>query len=135
LIYQTRGISPEDAQSMADRLLANKDSALDTLAREELGIDPDQLGGSAWEAAITSFFLFTLGAIFPLFPFFFLTGMTAVYVSIAVSAVGLFLLGAVITLFTGRSVLFSGMRMVFFGLTAAAITFGIGRLIGVSIGG
>jgi len=135
LIYQTRGISPEDAQAMADRLLANKDSALDTLAREELGIDPEELGGSAWEAAITSFFLFTLGAIFPLFPFFFLTGMPAVYVSIAVSAVGLFLLGAVITLFTGRSILFSGMRMVLFGLTAAAVTFGIGRLIGVSIGG
>jgi predicted membrane protein (TIGR00267 family) len=100
-----------------------------------LGINPDELGGSAWEAAITSFFLFTLGAIFPLSPFFFLTGMTAVFVSIAVSAVGLFLLGAVITLFTGRSVWFSGMRMVLFGLLAAAVTFGIGRLIGVSIGG
>ncbi|NMC86726.1 MAG: rubrerythrin family protein, partial [Anaerolineaceae bacterium] len=68
-------------------------------------------------------------------PFFFLTGMTAVFVSIAVSAVGLFLLGAVITLFTGRSIWFSGMRMVLFGLLAAAVTFGIGRLIGVSIGG
>jgi vacuolar iron transporter family protein len=135
LIYQTRGISQEAAQNMANQLLANKDTALDTLAREELGINPDELGGSAWEAAITSFFLFTLGAIFPLFPFFFLTGMTAVFVSIAVSAVGLFLLGAVITLFTGRSVWFSGMRMVLFGLLAAAVTFGIGRLIGVSLGG
>jgi VIT1/CCC1 family predicted Fe2+/Mn2+ transporter len=135
LIYQTRGISQEAAQNMANQLLANKDTALDTLAREELGINPDELGGSAWEAAITSFFLFTLGAIFPLSPFFFLTGMTAVFVSIAVSAVGLFLLGAVITLFTGRSVWFSGMRMVLFGLLAAAVTFGIGRLIGVSIGG
>jgi len=135
LIYQTRGISTEAAEAMAKQLLANKDSALDTLAREELGIDPDELGGSAWSAAITSFFLFTLGAIFPLFPFFFLTGMTAVYVSIAVSALGLFILGAVITLFTGRPVWFSGMRMVIFGLAAAAVTFGIGRLIGVSIGG
>jgi len=135
LIYQTRGISEEAAQNMANQLLSNKESALDTLSREELGINPDELGGSAWGAAVTSFFLFTLGAIFPLFPFFFLTGMTAVYVSIAVSTVGLFLLGAVITLFTGRSVLFSGMRMVLFGLIAAAVTFGIGRLIGVSIGG
>ena len=134
LIYQTRGVSEEAANNMANQLLANKDFALDTLAREELGIDPDELGGSAWEAAITSFLLFTLGAIFPLFPFFFLTGMTAVFVSIAVSAFGLFLLGAAITLFTGRTVLFSGMRMVLFGLTAAAVTFGIGRLIGVSIG-
>lgn len=135
LIYQTRGISPEAAQNMANQLLANKDTALDILAREELGIDPNELGGSAWEAALTSFFLFTLGAIIPLFPFFFLTGMSAVYLSIGVSALGLFALGAVITLFTGRSVWFSGMRMVIFGLIAAAITFGIGRLIGVSIGG
>jgi VIT1/CCC1 family predicted Fe2+/Mn2+ transporter len=135
LIYQTRGISQEAAQNMANQLLSNKESALDTLSREELGIDPDQLGGSAWEAAITSFFLFTLGAIFPLSPFFFMTGMPAVFVSIAVSIVGLFLLGAVITLFTGRTVLFSGMRMVLFGMIAAAVTFGIGRLIGVSIGG
>ena len=135
LIYQTRGISPEAAQSMANQMLANKDNALDTLSREELGINPDDLGGSAWEAALTSFFLFTLGAIIPLSPFFFLTGMSAVYLSIAVSAIGLFLLGAVITLFTGRGVLFSGARMVIFGLVAAAVTFGIGRLIGVSIGG
>jgi VIT1/CCC1 family predicted Fe2+/Mn2+ transporter len=135
LIYQTRGVSAEAAQSMANQLLSNKDFALDTLSREELGIDPDELGGSAWVAAITSFLLFTLGAIFPLFPFFFLTGMTAVYVSIAVSALGLFLLGAAITLFTGRTVLFSGFRMVLFGLIAAAVTFGIGRLIGVGIGG
>jgi len=135
LIYQTRGISPEAAQNMANQLLANKDTALDTLAREELGIDPDELGGSAWEAAITSFFLFILGAIIPLFPFFFLTGMPAVYLSIGVSALGLFALGAVITLFTGRSIWFSGFRMVIFGLIAAAVTFGIGKIIGVSIGG
>lgn len=135
LIYQTRGVSEADAKNMANTLLSNKDYALDTLAREELGVDPEELGGSAWEAAITSFFLFSIGAIFPLFPFFFLTGLTAVFVSIAVSAVGLFLLGAAITLFTGRSVLFSGMRMVLFGLVAAAITFGIGSLIGGNIGG
>jgi VIT1/CCC1 family predicted Fe2+/Mn2+ transporter len=135
LIYQSRGIAEKEAQRMADQLLANKDAALDTLAREELGIDPQELGGSAWVAAITSFLLFTLGAIIPLFPFFFLTGMTAVFVSIAVSAVGLFVLGAVITLFTGRSVWFSGMRMVLFGLLAAAVTFGIGRLIGTSVSG
>ena len=136
LIYQTRGISPEAAENMAGQMLANKDFALDTLAREELGIDPEELGGSAWVAALTSFVLFTLGAIIPLFPFFFAhQGMTAVYISIGVSALGLFLLGAVITLFTGRSIWFSGMRMVLFGLTAAGITFGIGHLIGVNIGG
>lgn len=133
LIYESRGISADTAKTMANQMLSNKDSALDTLAREELGVDPKELGGSAWEAALTSFVLFTLGAIIPLSPFFFTAGMTAVYISIGVSAIGLFLLGAVITLFTGRSILFSGFRMVIFGLAAAAVTFGIGRLIGVSI--
>jgi len=105
------------------------------LSREELGIDPDELGGSAWEAAITSFFLFAVGAIVPVIPFIFLSGTTAVIVSIIISAFGLFAIGAAITLMTGRSVLYSGMRMVLFGLIAAALTYGIGRLIGVSISG
>ena len=137
LIYESRGIAPETAKTMANQMLANKDTALDTLAREELGVDPEELGGSAWEAALTSFVLFTIGAIIPLFPFFFTFAnpMLAVYLSIGVSALGLFVLGAVITLFTGRSILFSGMRMVIFGLTAAAVTYGIGSIIGVSIGG
>ena len=108
-------------------------TALDTLAREELGINPDDLGGSAWEAAITSFVLFALGAIIPVAPFIFTSGMPAVYISIVLSALGLFGLGAAITLFTGRSVLYSGFRMVLFGLIAAAVTFGIGRLIGVTV--
>lgn len=133
LIYESRGMLPEMAKKMADQMLSNPDTALDTLAREELGVNPDELGGSAWEAALTSFVLFIIGAIIPLSPFFFTTGMTAVFISIAVSAVGLFLLGAVITLFTGRTILFSGFRMVVFGLVAAAITFGIGSLIGTTI--
>jgi vacuolar iron transporter family protein len=134
LIYQSKGLPKERAQELA-RHIINGDSALDTLSREELGIDPDELGGSAWEAAITSFFLFAVGAIVPVIPFIFLNGMTAVIVSIIISAFGLFAIGAAITLMTGRSVLYSGMRMVLFGLTAAALTYGIGRLIGVSIGG
>jgi len=135
LIYQARGLKPEQAKSLADAILTNKESAVETLAREELGLDPKELGGSAWEAAFTSFVLFAIGAIIPVIAFMFLSGMTAVIVSIAFSVVGLFALGAVITLFTGRTVLYSGMRMVIFGLLAAAVTFGIGRLIGVSIGG
>ena len=135
LIYQARGLQPEQAKTLADAILANKESAVQTLAREELGVDPDELGGSAWEAALTSFFLFAVGAVIPVVAFTFLTGMMAVIVSIAFSIVGLFILGAVITLFTGRGVLYSGMRMVIFGLLAAAVTFGIGRLIGASIGG
>ncbi|MBW6473892.1 MAG: VIT1/CCC1 transporter family protein, partial [Anaerolineaceae bacterium] len=91
--------------------------------------------GSAWEAAITSFFLFAIGAIIPVIAFTFLSGMPAVIGSLLISAVGLFIIGAGITLFTGRNLLISGTRQVLFGLLAAVITFGIGRLIGVNIGG
>ncbi len=120
---------------MADRIMADPSSAVETLAREELSVDPKELGGSAWEAAITSFALFAMGAIIPVFPYIFLSGMTAVLYSILFSAIGLFIIGAGITLFTGRGVLFSGLRQVLFGLIAAAITYGLGKLIGVSIGG
>jgi len=135
LIYEARGLGKEQAKLLADQIMLDKNSAIETLAREELGIDPKELGGSAWQAALTSFILFTVGAIVPVVSFTFLLGINAVVVSILLSTVGLFILGAVITLFTGRPVLYSGIRMVVFGLLAAAVTFGIGRLIGVSIGG
>lgn len=135
LIYEARGIPPEQASQMALKILQNKDSALDTLAREELGIDPEELGGSAWEAAITSFVLFAIGAIIPVIPYTFLGGTAALLSSILFSVTGLFLLGTAITLFTGRSIWYSGARMVVFGMLAAAITFGIGRVIGISITG
>ena len=134
LIYQSKGVPKEQAWELSGHIIAGGESALNTLAREELGIDPDELGGSAWEAAFTSFFLFAAGAIVPVIPFIFLEVATAVIVSIVLSAVGLFAIGAAITLMTGRSVAYSGMRMVLFGMTAAALTYGIGRLIGVSIG-
>jgi VIT1/CCC1 family predicted Fe2+/Mn2+ transporter len=134
LIYQSRGLEKSHAEAMAKQIISNHEYAVDTLARDELGINPEELGGSAWEAAVTSFFLFVLGAIVPLFPYFFLTGTTAVIVSILSSIVGLFILGAVITLFTGRKVLLSGLRMVAFGMAAALVTYTIGKLIGTSIG-
>lgn len=135
LIYQAKGLPAEQARQLADRIVADPTSALDTLAREELGIDPRELGGSAIEAAVTSFILFAIGAIIPVVPFLFLSGGTAILTSIALSGAGLFLIGGAITLFTGRSVLFSGARQLAFGLGAAALTYGIGRLIGVNIGG
>jgi VIT1/CCC1 family predicted Fe2+/Mn2+ transporter len=133
LIYEARGIPAQSARNLASQIMTNKETALDTLAREELGIDPAELGGSAWTAAITSFVLFALVAIIPVAPFIFTGGMPAVFISIGLSALGLFGLGAAITLFTGKPVWKSGLRMVVFGLLAAAVTFGIGRLIGVSI--
>lgn len=135
LIYEARGLPREQAITLAQGIISNKDSAVETLAREELGVDPGELGGSAWEAAMTSFLLFALGALVPLSGFIFFTGTTAVVASIALSIIGLFVLGAIVTLFTGKPVWFSGLRMVIFGLIAAAVTFAIGRLIGVSLGG
>ena len=135
LIYQAKGLPEARARELAEHMVADKDSILDTLAREELGIDPEELGGSAYEAAIMSFFLFAFGSLFPLLPFVFLSGSPAIYVSLAVSALGLFLFGAAITLMTGRNPLYSGFRQVLVGLAAAGLTFGVGRLIGVSITG
>jgi VIT1/CCC1 family predicted Fe2+/Mn2+ transporter len=134
LIYQSKGLPEDRAKELASHMMADKDSILDTLAREELGIDPEELGGSAYEAAFTSFFLFAFGALFPMFPYFFWSGTLAIVLSLLVSAIGLFIIGAAITLMTGRSVLFSGSRQVLVGIAAAALTFGIGKLIGVSVG-
>ena len=135
LIYMTKGIPEAQAKQMAADIMKNQSHAHDMLIKEELGINPEDLKGSAMEAALTSFFLFALGAIVPVFPFFFWGGMQAVIISTVMSACGLFLIGSAITLFTGKSIWYSGFRQVIFGLAAAAITFGIGKLIGVSVMG
>jgi VIT1/CCC1 family predicted Fe2+/Mn2+ transporter len=135
LIYQAKGLPQNQADAFAAKIIADQNNALDTLAREELGINPEELGGSALEAAATSFILFALGAIVPLFPFLILTGIPAIVASLVVSTLGLFVIGAGITLMTGRSVWFSGIRMVLIGLGAALVTFTIGKLIGVAIAG
>jgi vacuolar iron transporter family protein len=135
LIYMAKGIPQGQAETMAAEIMLNKTHAHEVLVKEELGINPEELKGSAMEAAIYSFILFAIGAVIPVFPFFFTTGTTAITISVVSSAVGLFLIGSAITLFTGKSIWFSGFRQVVFGLMAAAITFGIGKLIGVSLAG
>jgi VIT1/CCC1 family predicted Fe2+/Mn2+ transporter len=130
-----KGVSEEQARQMASRIVSDERTALDTLAREELGIDPEELGGSAWMAASTSFVLFAIGAIVPVLPFALLSGIGAVCLSVVLSALMLFGIGALITLMTGRSVLFSGMRQVVVGLAAAALTYGVGLLIGTAMVG
>lgn len=136
LIYQAKGLPEATARTMASQLIANKDSALDTLAREELGIDPNELGGSPWEAAATSFGLFTAGAIFPILPFLIgLTGTTAIIASLCVSGLALMLIGGASALFTGGSMVRLALRSLVFGYGAAAITFAIGKLVGVAVGG
>ncbi len=140
LIYQAKGIDQETAQKLAASLMARNgtdgksEAALDTLAREELGIDPGELGGSAWQAAITSFVLFAAGAIIPVLPFAFASGWGAVLVSLLLGMLGLFVVGAGITLTTGASLLISGGRQVALGVLASAITFGLGWLVGGRLG-
>ncbi len=135
LIYQAKGLGETEARALATRLMSNKDTALDTLVREELGIDPKNLGGSPWAAAIWSFFLFAMGAVVPVLPFIVLTGAAAAYLSIGASAFALALIGVATSLFTGRTALFSATRQVAIGAISAGVTYGIGTLAGVVVGG
>lgn len=133
LIYQSKGLDEKTARELATNLMQQSNAALDTLAREELGIDPKDLGGSAWGAAITSFFLFAIGAIIPVFPFIFTNGFTAVIISLILSVFGLFGIGAGVSLTAGSPLWKSGGRQILLGLLAAGITFGLGKLIGSAV--
>ena len=133
LIFQAKGLPKQEAQRVAADLMRDKKSALDTLAREELGIDPAELGGSPWTAAATSFALFSCGAIFPIVPFLWMQERSAIAASIGASAFALGAIGALTSLFNGRSPAFSAARQVIFGCLAAAITYSAGRMLGVSL--
>lgn len=133
LIYMAKGIPEEQASQMATDIMKNKTQAHEVLVREELGINAEELKGSAVEAAVYSFILFAIGAVIPVLPFMFTKGTNGIIISVVLSTVGLFVIGAAITLFTAKNVWYSGIRQVVFGLAAAAITFGIGKLIGISL--
>ena len=135
LIYQARGLDEATARDLATKLMSNPETALEALARDELGIDPEELGGSAWEAAFTSFALFTVGAVIPVVPYLFFGGGVAVIISAVVSSIGLFGVGAAITLYTGKPVLHSGIRQVAFGVVAAGVTYGVGHFLGSKLVG
>ncbi|VAW07298.1 Uncharacterized membrane protein [hydrothermal vent metagenome] len=133
LIYQAKGVPAEQAAALAAAVMADPVKALDTLSREELGIDPDDLGGSPWEAAMSSFFLFALGAILPVLPYFFTSGATVIAASLLLSGIGLLALGAAISLITGKSTIRSAVRQAAFGIAAAGVTYAIGSLLGVAV--
>jgi VIT1/CCC1 family predicted Fe2+/Mn2+ transporter len=133
LIYEAKGIPKDEAKQLSMRLLDDHGAALDVLAREELGIDPDELGGSARVAAVTSFLLFAFGAAFPVVPFLITSGTVALVASVVVSGLALFGIGAAITLFTGRAVWLSGGRQTILGLAAAGVTYGVGTLLGAAV--
>lgn len=133
LIYRAKGLADDEARAMAKRILANHSAALDTLTREELGMSAGE-AGNAWVAAITSFLTFSAGAIIPVLPWLLVGGSAGLAVSAVLSALGLFATGAITTLFTGRRVLFSGSRMVLFGLAGAVVSYGAGLLLGAGTG-
>ncbi|WP_436642262.1 VIT1/CCC1 transporter family protein [Microbaculum sp. FT89] len=133
LIYNARGIPMDEARTLGRRLVADPDVALDTLAREELGLNPDDLG-SPWGAALWSFLAFAAGAILPLLPFFAGFGTEAIPMAAGLAAVALFGVGAALSLFSGRGALAGGLRMVTIGALAGAATYAIGTLFGVAAG-
>jgi vacuolar iron transporter family protein len=133
LIYQSKGLAAGEARRVAAQMMRDKDKALDTLTREELGLDPAELGGNPWTAAVVSFALFSVGAIFPAFPFVWARGTLALGLCIGLSSIGLAAIGVFTSLFNGRSALFSAFRQIVIGMVAAGFTFGIGRLLGVSL--
>src|SRR6266496_2509944 len=132
LIYRAKGIGREDAEALAKRIMRDHDTALDTMAREELGLNPEELG-SPTRVAASSFASFAIGAVLPVLAWMFSAGTAAFATSIILSALALFLVGAGISLLTGRSAIRSGIRQLLVGGAAAVATFGIGRLIGVSV--
>lgn len=133
LIYQAKGVPADQARRLADALIADPAQALDTLAREELGLNPEELG-SPWGAASASFGAFAVGAGIPLLPYLLLAPVVAMAATIAVTAISLFGVGAVLSLFTGRRAWHGGLRMLAIGAAAGAATWAIGRALGVALG-
>jgi VIT1/CCC1 family predicted Fe2+/Mn2+ transporter len=132
LIYRAKGIPKAEADRLADTIIADPQVALDTLAREELGLDPSELG-SPWAAAAGSFLAFAVGAFVPVLPYLFARGALTIVPAIILGAVALFAVGASLSLFTGRNPLYSGVRMLALATVAASATYGIGRLVGASV--
>jgi vacuolar iron transporter family protein len=132
-IYETKGIPEELARATAEAVHANPDLRLDTHAREELGLDPADLG-SPWGAAISSFITFSIGALIPLMPFLFLDGTMAIVVASVLSLATLFAIGGAMTMLTGKHFYVQGLKMMAIGGSAALVTWLVGNLLGVNLG-
>jgi VIT1/CCC1 family predicted Fe2+/Mn2+ transporter len=134
LIYRAKGLAAPEADALAARIISDRGVALETLAREELGLNPDELG-SPYRVAFSSFTAFAAGAIIPVIPFLFGSSWLNFGLSLLLSGIALFAIGAGVSLFTGRGAIFSGLRQLAIGGVAAAVTYTIGRLIGVGTTG
>jgi VIT1/CCC1 family predicted Fe2+/Mn2+ transporter len=135
LIYRAKGLEEPQARTLAERIMADKKTALDTMAREELGVNPEDLGGSPVAAATASFAVFVVGALVPLLPFLFVDGTQALFASVAASALMLYATGTAAAFFTGQPAAYAGFRQIAFGLAAAGLTYAVGRLLGVAVTG
>jgi VIT1/CCC1 family predicted Fe2+/Mn2+ transporter len=127
LLYQSRGVSPDLATRVAHELHKNDEVAWRIHAREELGLDPDDLP-SPWTAAGSSFLAFAAGALIPLIPFLF--GLDSVTVAVVLTGLALFATGAVVARLTARPAWYGGARQFLLGGAAAAVTFGVGHVFG-----
>jgi VIT1/CCC1 family predicted Fe2+/Mn2+ transporter len=134
LVYRRKGFGEDEAKAIAKRLMADPEAALDTLVREELGLDPQQLG-SPWGAAIGSFLAFSGGAVLPVLPYLLLGAATAFWAALGLSLAALFLVGVAVSLLTGRNAVLSGLRQSLIGGAAAAVTYAVGAVVGVNVGG
>lgn len=132
LIYNARGVPIEEARVMTRKLLDDPEVALDTLAREELGLNPDELG-SPMRASLSSFVAFAIGAVVPLLPFLLSSGPRRMTIAAAAAGIALFAVGGVLSLFSGRNAWVGGVRMLAIGAAAGLATFGIGRWLGVAL--
>jgi VIT1/CCC1 family predicted Fe2+/Mn2+ transporter/demethoxyubiquinone hydroxylase (CLK1/Coq7/Cat5 family) len=133
LIYRAKGLSQQEAEALSARIISDRGVALETLAREELGLNPDELG-APYRVSVSSFIAFAAGAVIPVIPFLFGSEWLNFGLSLALSGIALFAVGAGVSLFTGRGMLFSGGRQLAIGAIAAAVTFTIGKMIGVNAG-
>jgi VIT1/CCC1 family predicted Fe2+/Mn2+ transporter len=129
--YRAKGFTHDEAARIAHRIFEDPDTALDMLVREELGLDPDELG-SPWGAAGGSFVAFAIGASIPVIPYLLIGGQSALLISLGLSLVALFAVGAAVSLLTGRGLIFSGFRQLGIGLAAALVTYAIGSIIGIA---
>ena len=132
LIYRAKGLEEELARKVASAVMSNPASALDTMAREELGLNPENLG-SPWKAAISSLLAFAFGAAVPIIPVLFSAGNTSIVISAIFSSIALFVVGGLVSLASGKNTLFGATRMLLAGSLAAAFTYGVGYLLGISI--
>ncbi len=133
LIYRAKGLPREQARAVADQIMKDPEIALDTLAREELGLDPGELG-SAWKAAVWSFLSFAIGASVVVVPYALFSGMTAFVLAVVLALVSLIVVGGLVGYQSGRGVVFSAGRQVLWGVGAAAVTYLVGSLVGVNVG-